>query len=216
MLDTKKEDRRAAIETAAYALLLERGYAGTSMLQIAKRAKASNETLYKWYGDKLGLFAAMVERNAAAGMEHLALPLGADQSFADKLTGFGTALLMGILSDRAVALNRVAAADTSGALGATLAKHGRAAVVPLLDAVWDDMPLPAPLPPHLTTARQITETYLALLIADLQARRIIGQMAAPNRDFCATRARQAATLIQTLIRPDTAPPRDLPSQRRNH
>ncbi|WP_237352646.1 TetR family transcriptional regulator [Rhizobium leguminosarum] len=36
------------------------------MLDIAKAAKASNETLYRWYGDKNGLFQTMVESNARA------------------------------------------------------------------------------------------------------------------------------------------------------
>lgn len=31
----------------------------------ARQARASNETLYSWYGDKQGLFKALVTRNAA-------------------------------------------------------------------------------------------------------------------------------------------------------
>ncbi len=45
-------------------MLDAKGYAGASMLAIARQAKASNETLYNWYGDKNGLFRALVVRNA--------------------------------------------------------------------------------------------------------------------------------------------------------
>ncbi|MCP4433742.1 MAG: TetR/AcrR family transcriptional regulator, partial [Gammaproteobacteria bacterium] len=55
---TREEIRSARqyrIEEATYELLAESGYHACSMLSIAKRAKASNETLYRWYGDKVGL-----------------------------------------------------------------------------------------------------------------------------------------------------------------
>nr|MEC9418796.1 TetR family transcriptional regulator [Pseudomonadota bacterium] len=49
-----RERRKAAIEAAAIELLLDQGYDNLSMLAVAKKAKASNETLYRWYGDKTG------------------------------------------------------------------------------------------------------------------------------------------------------------------
>lgn len=64
MKDELRQERQAEIAEAAYGLLEVHGYGGTSMLQIAKAAKASNETLYRWYGDKDGLFIAMVRDNA--------------------------------------------------------------------------------------------------------------------------------------------------------
>lgn len=57
--------RKDQIERAAYEVLKEKGYAGASMLSIARKARASNETVYNWYGDKAGLFKALVQRNAA-------------------------------------------------------------------------------------------------------------------------------------------------------
>ena len=58
--DEARQRREAAIHAAAYALLAEHGYGGTSMLRVARAARASNETLYRWYGGKDGLFTAMV------------------------------------------------------------------------------------------------------------------------------------------------------------
>ena len=86
MRDAARAERRAEIERAAYALLEENGYAGMSMLGVAKRARASNETLYRWYGNKQGLIKAMVARNAAIA---LALWLSSTASAAAQLDTLG-------------------------------------------------------------------------------------------------------------------------------
>ena len=65
MRDEARTKRAEEIEAAAYRLLEERGYDGLSMQAVAKAAKASNETLYRWYGDKLGLFSALIAGNTA-------------------------------------------------------------------------------------------------------------------------------------------------------
>ena len=56
MARSKRDIREEEIEAAAYRLLEERGFAGTGMQAIAQAAHASNETLYRWYGDKTGLY----------------------------------------------------------------------------------------------------------------------------------------------------------------
>jgi AcrR family transcriptional regulator len=52
--------RRAAILDAASRLFLEKGYAGTSMDEIAAVAGASKQTVYKHFDDKERLFSAIV------------------------------------------------------------------------------------------------------------------------------------------------------------
>ena len=64
MREDNKAQRREQIEMAAYALLAEKGFQNMSMLAVSKAAKASNETLYRWYGDKTGLFKALIATNA--------------------------------------------------------------------------------------------------------------------------------------------------------
>lgn len=187
MKEDRRADRRRQIEAAAYAVLLERGYAGASVLEVAKKAKASNETLYRWYGDKLGLFAQMVKRNAAAGFETLTTSIDETQTLEQKLSTFGVALLRGILSDGAIALNRAAAADGSGDLGKTIAQHGRDAVMPLLADLMASEPLGA----QFDDTSDAAETFIALLVGDLQARRVIGALPEPDLDFIRARTDQA-------------------------
>lgn len=188
MKESRRADRRMQIEAAAQAVLVERGYAGASMLEVAKRAKASNETLYRWYGDKNGLFAAIVTSNASAGMAYLGDALTQDGPLEEKLARFGDALLRGILSDSAIELNRAAAADPTGELGKTIATYGRDTVVPMLEKLLSRQATLG----LFETAGDAAETFIFLLVGDMQARRALGQLPEPDDAFRKERARKAA------------------------
>jgi AcrR family transcriptional regulator len=58
-------DVRTRVLVAARAEFAERGLAGARIDRIAKQASASKERLYNHFGDKLGLFHAVLELNAA-------------------------------------------------------------------------------------------------------------------------------------------------------
>ena len=197
MKEDRKTARKAEIEAAAYALIHENGFAGTSMLAIAKRAKASNETLYNWYGDKLGLFTAMVESNAATVRRTLrdALDQGTDPLAA--LLRFGSVLLEMLTGQRAVALNRAAAADATGQLGQALAEAGRDTVAPLIGEVLDKARASGAL--TFDDLRAATDLYLGLLIGDLQLRCVTGQIAPPNAAARQVRARHAVTHLSRIL-----------------
>ncbi len=176
----RRAERERAIEAAAYEVLAERGYGGTSMLLVARRAKASNETMYRWYGDKNGLFAAMVRRNAQAAGERLEAALSGDQGAGAILREVAPILLQLVLGERAVALNRAAAADPTGDLGRIIAEGGRRRIVPLIatllrrerpDIDGDDL----------------AELFIALVIGDQQVRRIVGDLSPPDEAAIARR-----------------------------
>ena len=114
MREDARRKRAAEIEAAAYAVLEKKGYDGLSMLAVAKAAKASNETLYRWYGDKLGLFAALIDGNTQVVRD----ALGGDDGDTplEDLARVGPKLLTMLLGPRAVALNRAAAVDGSGSV----------------------------------------------------------------------------------------------------
>ncbi len=84
MPDTSPTDRRrssigarrnpeaeAAILTAARALLAERGYAGFSIDEVARRAGAGKPTIYRWWPTKADL---LVDVYAAEKASHMAMP----------------------------------------------------------------------------------------------------------------------------------------------
>ena len=197
MREEKRSQRQQQIETAAYEVLEAKGYGGTSMQGIAKQARASNETLYNWYGDKQGLFQALVMRNAEEVKTHLEAELQTDHDALAILGTLGPKLLKLLTGDRAIALNRAAAADNSGELGATLSRAGREAVLPLLEQVL----VRARHEGHLRFEHpdEAVGLYLDLLIGDQQIRRVIGRLPAPTAEFCALRSERAVGLLCDLL-----------------
>lgn len=193
MRDEKREKRAAEIEEAAYMVLEEKGYGGLSMISVARAAKASNETLYRWYGDKLGLFEALIARNA--GIVEATLESDEGLSPAEELMRVGPVLLHMLLGPRAIALNRAAAADSSGKLGGALGRIGRETVGPRIAGVMKralDAGMLGGGDP-----REITEVWFGLLIGDAQIRRVTGAMDLPDgSDF----PNRAAVSIERLRR----------------
>jgi len=173
MRDENRASRQEKIEEAAYAVLEAKGYAGASMLAIAKAARASNETLYNWYADKNGLFKALVLRNAEQVKTLLEDGLRSDRHPLDILRALGPHLLALLVSPRAIQLNRAAAADPTGELGAAISERGREAVGPLIGEVLERARREGALAFDVTG--EAVGLYLNLLVGDLQIRRVIGR-----------------------------------------
>jgi len=193
----KKEDRQvrhAAISRAAYELLAEHGYASTSMLRIATAAKASNETLYRWYGNKAGLFRAMVEDNAAQTRSILLNALEEETDPHETLERVASVFLGMLLGDRAILLNRAAAADPTGELGAAISAGGRAQVMPLLTQVMDRISADSDIP-----ADEATRVFVNLLVGDQQVKRIIHNSPAPSRAEVEGSCARAIQIFHRLI-----------------
>ena len=190
-----RERRAAEIEAAAYELLEKKGFDGLSMQAVARAAKASNETLYRWYGDKTGLFKALIRGNAASVNDAISTD---DTQALKQLEAIGAVLLSMLLGPRAIALNKAAAADATGELGRALAEEGRNAVAPhiadLMNRALEQGDLSG-------APSEMTETYFALLIGDLQIRRVTGALEPPKGRFFADRAARAVKQLARLYPP---------------
>ena len=193
MRDDKKQDKHEAITTAAYALLAEKGYTGASMLSIAKAAKASNETLYRWYGDKRGLFEAMVRDNAQGIRHRLEQALSDDQDPMEALEQIAPLLLSMLLDDRAISLNRAAAADPGGELGAAISTGGRDEIVPLIRALISRLSI------QDTEGLNPTDLFVTLLVGDLQIKRAIGALHPLSQEQVTQRASEALISFRKLV-----------------
>lgn len=168
MDDEVRQKRQTEIFSAAYELLAKHGYGGTSMLRIAKAAKASNETLYRWYGDKDGLFKDMVRANAAETRKMLGDALDCGDDPWATLEVVAPVFLQMILGQKAILLNRAAAADPTGALGASISFGGRNEVMPLLNQLMERICDGTDCNP-----KDAADWLVSLLVGDLQIRRII-------------------------------------------
>lgn len=201
MKPEKQEARRRQIEAAAYEVLAEKGYGAASMLSIAKRAAASNETLYKWYGNKQTLFASLVEANAREVTTLLQGAIDEKVGIEETIARLGPALLVLVTGEKAVMLNRAAAADAddTGILGQTLAQAGRDTVAPLVAQVFEQARSCGEL--VFDAAPEVVEVYICLLIGDLQIRRAIGAVPALSTAQARRRSERAWQVVLQLYGP---------------
>ena len=184
--------RRDEIMDIAVEILAERGYRDASMLEVAKRASASKETLYAWFGTKAGLFEAIIRRNALTVQSVLAHHLEGDGPSDHALRDFGRALLELLLGNSAVAINRAAISEahTDPALAQTLASAGRDATLPAFVRFLERQRERRAL--TFDNASDAAEDFLGLLLGDMQVRRLLGVVPAPDVNANKARAARAA------------------------
>jgi AcrR family transcriptional regulator len=193
-------ERRQEILKAAYDVLAEFGYRRASTLAIAQRAGASKETIYNWFGNKEGLFSALIasraDRMNAALLETIERR---DPSPDELLTQFGTHLLTLLLDPCTVTINRVAIAEAQHhpAFAHILVARGRATTGPLVAAWLDRKRQEGVL--AFDNAMEAFDIFIGLLTRDLQMRVLLGVEPPPEAEFIAARARQAADLFMRLF-----------------
>ncbi|MDR6267417.1 TetR/AcrR family transcriptional regulator [Roseobacter sp. N2S] len=194
----KQKHRRERIEDAAYAVLQEKGYKGASMLDIAKRAGCSNETLYRWYGNKQTLFASLVTANAAAVKAQIEQSIQTDGDTIEELRLLGPQLLDLVTSRRAIALNRAAAGDVyhTGTLGPAIAQGGKDTIAPLVGKLIASGMERQML--QRSDPAEIAAIFIALLIGDTQIQRVIGVIPELTDAQKEDRADRACAVIQKL------------------
>jgi AcrR family transcriptional regulator len=192
MKAASRDRRRNEIMDIATEILAERGYRDASMLEVARRASASKETLYAWFGDKRGLFESVIRRNAEAVQAVLARHLEGDASTEVALVEFGCALLELLLGDDAVAINRAAISEANSdpRLARILASTGREATLPSFIRFLELRRERGAL--QIEDPSDAAEDYLGLLLSDIQIRRLLGLLAAPKKAQIEARAVRAA------------------------
>lgn len=123
--------REQAVLDAVLDELTENGFDKVTMLSVAQRAGASKETLYTWFGNREGLFEAVIRYNADLSAAKVAHALQADADAQDTLVSYAVGLLKLLSSDASVQMNR--AAMKSPRLAQLLLQHGRYRVGPLVE-----------------------------------------------------------------------------------
>ncbi|MDO8331740.1 MAG: TetR/AcrR family transcriptional regulator [Fluviicoccus sp.] len=105
------EARRESLLDAARALFLEKGYAGTSMDDVVKLTGGSKASVYKYFGNKEGLFAAMFADRCQAFLATLAIPDAVSENLEETLLLFAERVLEASLAAERIAMIRALAAE---------------------------------------------------------------------------------------------------------
>ena len=190
----EREARRQAVMDAAFEELLERGYEKVTMLGIARRAGASKETLYSWFGNRDGLFAAMIQENADGSAARVEAALAGDGEPIETLTGYAAGLLTLLTSERSVALNRAAMAAPD--LAEVLLAQGRHRVGPIVERYLGRLAEEGVL--TIDDPAQAFTLLYGLVIEDTQIRVLLGEPP-PSRAEIVRRAQVAMQRFLHLV-----------------
>ncbi|MDX2142843.1 MAG: TetR/AcrR family transcriptional regulator [Rhodospirillaceae bacterium] len=107
MAPRRREERKRAIIEAAEQVFLEKGFEAGSLDDVARRAKASKATIYAHYGNKVGLFRAIVGEKINAIFEPVRQGELVHAPVPAVLRGLGTAFLKRMLSPEVVRFYRL-------------------------------------------------------------------------------------------------------------
>ena len=198
MREPDRAQRRDVILDAATAILREKGYRDATMLDVARRVSASKETLYAWFGNKSGLFQAVIRRNADRVRTVLEAHLDGNAAVDEALADVGRALAGLLLGDGAVAINRAAISEARSdpELARILVETGREATLPFFVRYLERCRERGLL--DFDDPWEAAETFLGLLLGDKQIRRLLGVVETPDAGEIETRARQAAVRFLKL------------------
>lgn len=123
----------------AMKILLEQGLQKFSMASVAKSAHASKESLYRLFGDKEGLLHAAIERDAAFIEDVLTAGIHSNASTETKLQKIATNYLSAAYTDHAIALQRLAYADSVYGLGVLFVKKITSRVIQCVAQIFTEM-----------------------------------------------------------------------------
>ena len=201
---------RARILDAAFAAFMKSGYAATSTLEIATRARVSKRELYALVGNKKELLIACISARATRLQVPADLPVPHDrETLAQVLTSLGTQLVREITDPTVIAVFRLAIAEAvhapevAQALDSIGRETSRAALRQIMGQAQTSGLLEG-------RPAELAELFGGLLWGNLMVSLLLGVAKQPNSRELAARARGAtAAFLQLHPLPINATPRRL-------
>jgi len=184
---------RERILEAAFAAFMKNGYATTSTLEIATRARVSKRELYTLVGNKQEMLIACIRERAKRLDVPADLPVLPDrESLAQVLASFGTKLVREVSDPTVIAVFRLAiseviqAPEVARALNSIGRETSRAALRKIMAQAQASGLLKG-------RPAELAEQFAGLLWRDLMVSLLLGVAERPNPREIARRARDAAS-----------------------
>jgi AcrR family transcriptional regulator len=189
---------RERILTAAFEAFMERGYAATSTLDIATRARVSKRELYALVGNKQKMLIKAIGERATRLQASADMPTLRDRvTLAQVLTAFGIQLVREVSDPDVVAVFRLAIAEAVQApeVARTLDSLGRETSRAALRHIMSESRAAG-----LIDGRpaDLAEQFAGLLWRDLMISLLLGVAERPNPRAIEVRARDAAEAFLRL------------------
>jgi AcrR family transcriptional regulator len=182
----------------AFEAFVKNGYAGTSTLEIARRAKISKRDLYANFPNKQALLLACISKRAARMRLSPDLPAPRSRDMLGQiLVGFGATVIREVTHPAVMAIYRLAISeaehspDVAAILNASRLAN-RNALAELLGRAQASGILGHGDP------RQMMERFFGLLWGDLMLNRLLGAVGVPIGEEIDRRARGAAEAFLKL------------------
>jgi AcrR family transcriptional regulator len=189
---------------AAFKAFTEKGYAGTSTLEIATRAKVSKRDLYANFGSKQAVLVACIKNRTARMRLSPDLPVPQSRAMlATALSSFAATLLDEVSHPSVIAMFRlsIAEATRSPEVAQTLQEAGRNASRHALAELLAQAQSAGLIGAGEPAAMAIQ--YLALLWEDLLVSLLLGRAVRPKADEIRRRA-ESATRAFLQLHPEPA------------
>jgi AcrR family transcriptional regulator len=189
---------RERILEAAFAAFMKNGYATTSTLEIATRARVSKRELYALVGNKQEMLIACIRRRAKRLDVPAELPVLRDrETLAQVLASFGTKLVREISDPTVIAVFRLAIAEAVQApeVARTLDSIGRETSRAALRKIMAGAQASGLLAGR---PAELAEQFAGLLWRDLMVSLLLGVAERPSPREIAERARDAAAAFLQL------------------
>ncbi|WP_331372738.1 TetR/AcrR family transcriptional regulator [Sinorhizobium chiapasense] len=107
------KDRRKALLQAAAEVFFEQGYAATSIDAIIERTGGSKRNIYNEFGNKEGLFSALVAESADKLLSTLVIEEIEGRDVEETLTAFGQRLMGLYMSSTLIGIYRIAITEAN-------------------------------------------------------------------------------------------------------
>jgi AcrR family transcriptional regulator len=181
---------RERVLNAAFAAFMEKGYTGTSTLEIATRAKVSKRELYQICDDKGGLLREAIAERAERMRLPLDLPPAKDrEGLAATLRAFGIATLRGVCDPAVRAVFRLVISESVQTPEIARALQGGRAARTALAQTFSKAQADGLIGAGDPTAMAFD--FLALLIGDLMMQMLLRLTEPPAPAAIERRAREA-------------------------
>jgi AcrR family transcriptional regulator len=189
---------RERILTAAFEAFHERGYAATSTLEIATRARVSKRELYALVGNKQKMLIAAIGERAKRFKVPADMPMLRDRAtLAQVLRAFGTQLVREVTDPTVVGVFRLAIAEAVQApeVAQTLDSLGRETGRAALRNIMTEARAAGLID---GSPADLAEQFAGLLWRDLLISLLLGVAQRPNLRAIEARARDAAEAFLRL------------------
>lgn len=194
-------ERQQVVLAKALDVLVSEGEKGLTTAAIARAANCSKESLYKWFGDRDGLLAAIISYQASKVLKaNPPSDLSDLASLRRAIERFAEDLLTVLAGETSLALNRLAIGQASRkdvSLGTLLIERGRAPIRARASALLEEASRARLV--TFTDTETATRTLYGLIVGDRHVDALLGARPEPTPSVVQDQASRAADQFLTLF-----------------